>query len=254
MKAECAKHLKSGGAACLMAAVLLCGCEKKMSSADGISENVNPDDYGLYDYYSDKYGNEGIVAALWLEDTSWVNYIMVISLDESIEEWGPEDTAVFPFFETFNRDYAGGYFFGLNMNQIVSYERKEKFPAFEWCLSKNKGEPYVHSSSWILPSMSELSMIFSGDIEKLNEAIEHAGGMPIATANETDGLYWTATEDIDDYFHFVNETETPEYDQIKRAIPVLSSNLFFTDKEIWEKHNRYRVRAIKYIYFRCDSD
>lgn len=229
------------------------GCVHKVSSGDGISDNVDPGMYGLYDCYVDDYGNRGIVADLWLEENSSLNYIIVLSLDECVAEWGPEDEAVFPIYDNFNMEYVDGVNFGLDMNQIVFSSGQGRFPAFDWCLAMNKGNA-VHSSSWVLPTKSEYSSIFGNDISRLNKALTDAGGSPIAVTEDMDAMYWTATEDIDDYFHFADESIQSDYDQKKRAIPIIYPGLFPTDKSRWEKHNRYRVRAIKYIYFRYNPD
>lgn len=237
----------------IMATAAFSGCVHEVSSGVGISDNVDPAMYDLYDCYIDDYGNRGIVADLRLDDTSSVNYIIALSLDEGVAEWGPEDEAVFPLFDGFNVGYINGFYFGLDMNQIVSSYGRGRFPVFDWCHSKNSGEP-IHSSSWILPTMSEYESIFGNDISRLNKAMVEAGGSPIAVTEDLDALYWTAVEDIDGYFHFSDESISAEYDQKRRAVPILYPGLFPVDKTLWEKHNSYRVRAIKYIYFRSDPD
>lgn len=239
---------------CIYAIMLISGCEKTITGGDGVIDNCNPDDYDLYDYYTDQYGNAGIVAAKNTDAASWVNYIIVLSLDEHVASWGPEGMAVFPVFENFNASYPDSFFFGLQMNQIIEEKGSENFPAFDWCHKKNRDGKAIHSSSWVLPAEADLNIVFSNDTDMLNQALEKAGGRPLCEDDDGQPLYWTATEDIEDFFYFSDETIEKDYDQANRAIPITASNLFPTSMPSWNKSHEYRVRAIKYIYFRCDIE
>lgn len=244
------------------AVIMTClACSKtKLGKADIIPGHVDPAEYQLYDYYIDEYGNEGVVGALNLNPDNFINYIIVISADETETNWGRADMEVYRWADQyasrygytmgkqFNGEYTGGVFFGLEMNRLVHAQGQEGFPAFDWCLSKNKGERYVHSGSWMLPSYNEFTHMTYGDkLEKLNEALISMGGTPISEED----YYWSCVEDIENAFHFSDTTLTyaKDYDQKRRAVPFLAGRLFPSDKTYWHKqYNFYKVRAIKYIY------
>lgn len=238
----------------LFTAVSVVSCSLDMESTPGICDNVDPAGYSLYGSYVDSYGNTGIVVYRNLDPASAVNCIIVMSVDETTASWGPNDIAVYPVTEYYNLDYTSGPNFGLDVNKAVEYLGADRFPAFAWCHSKNMDRKPLHSSSWVLPTQSEMSLVFRNDIGLLNQALEKLGGTPVSTSVDEDGNYWTATEDIDGYFHFADEPAVQDYDQIRRAIPIMSSDRYMTDKVRWEKVHEYRVRAIKYIYYRADLD
>ena len=58
---------------------------------EGIFTDDRSEEYDLYDYYIDKYGNEGIIAYISSDRKS----IIAISLDESLESWGPTDQKIY---------------------------------------------------------------------------------------------------------------------------------------------------------------
>lgn len=249
------KHLLA-----LLAAVCLTGCVQiETGQYAGVPGNVSPEDYQLYDYYVDKYGNEGVVGAVHLDPESWCNYIIVISADETEETWGRSDIETFAWDKVFtvgsyphSTEYTHLYFFSLEMSQIVCSTNPKDYPAFNWCLSKNREEKYIHSGSWMLPSAYELFLIFSNGSENLNQALKEIGGTPISS----DYPYWTCVEDIEDAFHFSDSTLTyaDDYDQKRRALPMYSSITFPIDKTSWNKWQINNVRAIKYIYFSCITE
>lgn len=228
-------------------------CQKH--GKEGISDN-DPHDYNLYDYYVDKYGNEGIVAALVSYNDESFSYRckIVLSLDETVATWGPMGVTVLSVNDRFNEDYPYGPQFGLQMNRMVESRGSEGFPAFDWCHKKNHGEEYLHSSSWLLPTAAELEEIFcDGEaIDELNEHITEYGGTPIPTEITLSNCYWSCVEDIEDVLAFRDEIQaTCDFDPARRAIAPTIEGKYYIDKTLWHKNNEYRVRAIKYIYFSC---
>ncbi len=237
-------HKCTALAVCIAAAV---SC-KTLYGDETVPGSVDPGKYALYDHYVDEYGNEGIVASVNLSPDGIANFIIVVSADETETSWGPVDRAVWYVSEYFNKGYIDGHDFGLDMNQLVEESGVGQFPAFEWCQSKNRDGRPVHSGSWILPTYTELKYVFGRGLEPLNAALESIGGTPVSD----DGYYWSAVEDIDDAFHFADETLSAnfDFDQKRRAIPMTSDCLFSTHKQFWNKAYEYRVRAIKYIYYK----
>jgi hypothetical protein len=63
-------------------------------------------------------------------------------------------------------------------------------------------------------------------------------------------------EDIKDVLIFTDEQYQKEsdYDPARRAIPMTTDNMFYTNKLYWNKNREYKVRAIKYIYFAMSPD
>lgn len=235
---------------CLSVVILsmaLSGCGMEYG-AEGVPDNVK-EEYALFDSYVDEYGNKGIVGDIYNAPDGSLGYIIILSADETEDQWGPTDEAVFRSGENFNKEYLLGCLFGLEMNQMVEQLGADRFPAFRWCHEKNGDGRPIHSSSWILPAYSELAWIFGNGIERLNEALDGIGGEPISQ----DGYYWSAVEDIRDAFHFSDGTLPGnfDFDQARRAVPMTADRMFPVDKIYWSKVYSYRVRAIKYIYFSC---
>lgn len=239
----------------IIAALLAASCTEHGKA--GISDN-DMKEYELYDYYVDEYGNEGIVACIYdyEKGDTYYKYTIVLSLDETVTTWGPMGTTVYDVNEDFNTAYPWGFFFGLEMNRRVMTIGAEKFPAFEWCLAKNNGEKHLHSSSWMLPTFSELGddIFQRGDaISALNKKIKEYGGTPIATSTDDSSFYWTCVEDLEDVLEFADmELQAQsDFDPARRACPITSRFTLQSHKRKWTKDNEYRVRAIKYIYFEC---
>ena len=227
----------------------------KKHGKEGISDN-DKNDYELYDYYIDQYGNEGIVAAQvdYQGEESFYKYTLVLSLDETVATWGPMGVTVFHVNDYFNEDYPYGPFFGLEMNRMVESKGSEGFPAFDWCHKKNHGEKYLHSSSWLLPTANELYKIFrDGEaIDELNQHITEYGGTPIPTEIKRSNCYWSCVEDTENVLMFDDDVQANcDFDPARRAIAPTTDGRYYTDKTLWHKNNEYRVRAIKYIYFAC---
>lgn len=219
--------------------MFFCGCNTE--SSDVILDERD-DDYVLYDYYVDSYGNEGIVADI-LKD----RYIMVISADESYQSWGMMGKDIF------SGDTATSFInnreFGLLMLQTMKSIGIEKFPAMEWCDRKNEGDRYANAGSWRLPSKSEfhnMAGINSGKLKYINDALSEIGAPLISE----DKFYWTCVEDIEGYIK-IDGMES-DYDQANRAVVTSPDNFTYGVKDRWLKKNKYYVRAIKYIYYRSN--
>jgi len=221
--------------------LVLAGCSQERLAND----SVGFDDYQLYDRYVDDNGNEGIVAFKYNQDNYGI--VLVLSADETLAAWGPENKNVIQFNDYANIDFADSYAFAIEINQTVELLGFEKFPAFGWCHNKNKDSKRIHASSWILPNVSFLSYIFS-NLEKLNESLAKNG----MTLLSDEAYYWTCNEDIEDYFHFADESaqNAYDYDPVSRAIPMATDLLFPTHKTAWQKEKVYRVRAVKCIYYK----
>ena len=225
----------------LMVGMQSCFKDEEFSdkSNDLFIDEVDPN-IQLYDLYVDKYGNEGIIACIYNYGIDDFGYIIAISLDETIEPWGPMDELVY------KADFEGTYVFsqasfGLMMLQSMKSMGIHRFPAQKWCDDKNNGEQYPYTGSWRLPSLAEFRSI--SNINALNQAIEAVGGTPLSDYE----LYWTCVEDFDNYMTVNNNHE--DYDKENRAIPVTPKYTQYTDKDRWIKKNKHHVRAIKYVYF-----
>lgn len=221
-------------------------CRAESFKSDDVIINEVGEDCALYDRYIDQYGNEGIVAFVGGEDF-WEDCIIVVSLDEGYESWGPLDETVYKVdeisFDTITNYYILYYpVFGLMMQQSMKSMGIERFPAQQWCDRKNQGDPYPNAASWRLPSYYEAQLIFSSP--ELNDALIKAGGTPI----DNNHFYWTCAEDIEGYVNPVGVT--PDYDQENRAILLTPLNTSFSDKDHWLKTNKHHVRAIKYVYYK----
>lgn len=224
--------------------VLLYSCEE-METAKPYIPLSNHEEYDLYDYYIDEYDNEGIVV-LVQEFKNRPSYIIVMSLDESYEYWGPLGTIVNKDNEI--NDYL---LLGVIMHQGMSYIGIDSFPAQDWCHKKNKNEKYPWAGSWRLPTDYELgraiTVPFYGNLIQLNEAIERYGGVPIDKTKP----YWTCTEDYDRTQETAGESVTI-YDPANRALVVAADYTLYNDKKEWLKSKKHYVRAIKYVYYKQD--
>ena len=225
----------------LMVGLQSCFKDEEFSrkSDDLFVDEVDPN-VKLYDLYVDKYGNEGIIACIYKNRTDDYGYIIAISLDESIEPWGPMDELVYKA-DVSDNSVLSHDSFGLMMLQSMKSMGIHRFPAQKWCDDKNHGEQYPYTGSWRLPSLVEFRSI--PNINALNQAIEALGGTPLSEYE----LYWTCVEDFDNYMT-VNYNYQ-DYDKENRAIPVTPKYVQYTDKDRWIKKNKHHVRAIKYVYF-----
>jgi len=215
-------------------------------SADDVYTDDTTEQYQLYDYYIDEYGNEGIVAYMYGSKSTTYQYILVISLDEAFLPWGPMGEKVYKATDvshTTLRDPA----FGVAMLQAMTSIGIQRYPAQEWCNKMNSKEQLPRAGSWRLPSYYELRLIFGEDgenLQSLNNALNGVGGKLISKNN----MYWTCVEDFDNYIT-INNTVS-DYDQDNRAIITSPENTTYGNKDRWLKKNHYFVRAIKYVYYR----
>lgn len=208
--------------------------DERYVSSDLLINEVDPN-IQVYDYYVDPYGNEGVVFYRGNQ------CIVVISVDESYDYWGPMDHYVYNVYNITNYSVFSSYPFGLMMLQNMYAQGLDRFPAQKWCYNKNNGELHPKASSWRLPSYTEMTSL--PNINKLNEALISIGGTPL----DVDSYYWTCTEDYDGYVTINLQHE--DFDKENRAILKSFKANSFSNKDSWIKKNKYKVRAIKYVYY-----
>lgn len=206
------------------------------------------EEYQLYDYYVDKYGNEGVVAYIHnrssiIEYPKGYKYIIVLSLDESFKPWGPMGEIVMKKDSVSSSDLRQSTS-GIIMLQCMNSRGIERYPAQCWCFNKNQSKE-IGTSSWRLPNINELRQIFGTigkDVANLNLAIKNYGGTLIKDAN----YYWTC---IENYGYVTDSEYDSSYDQANRAIAISPHPSISEDRDTRLKKNNYYVRAIKYIYY-----
>ena len=213
-------------------------CVSCVKSSDLIL-NEAYEDYKTYDYYVDEYGNEGIIANIGYSDNK-LKFIIVISTDESFQAWGPMDNVVYKK-DSLSYFEKKSYHIGLAMCQLMCRDGIEKYPAQNWCFSKNHGSQ-AYSGSWRLPSYVELKLILR-NVKELNAALYRIGG----TLIDEDKHYWTCIEDWDNYVS--TSANEDDFDQANRAIAMAPGEMLYIYKDQWLKMKQHYVRAIKYIYF-----
>ena len=212
--------------------IFLISCDKE---SEALLVDELDEEYQLYDYYIDENGNEGIVAYIRNYEGSssrypkGYKYMIVISSNESLEPWGPMGETIVNGTYGYDSEQTAG----ITMLQCMNSRGLNRYPAQNWCFSKNRSTE-ISSSSWRLPTNNELLQIFGSNgknISNLNHALQITGGELIDDTQ----FYWTCMED---------------YNQADRAIltsPHISSTS--ENKDRWLKKNKYYVRAIKYIYY-----
>lgn len=222
-------------------------------AAKGVITDDTTEQYQLYDYYTDEYGNEGIV--VYLATKKDPHQIIVLSADESNAPWGPMGEVVYKG-DSVSKDIIdgyNGYSFGVAIHQAMHAAGIDRYPAQAWCDKKNTGEPHPRGGSWRLPSYYEWRLIMNLDntyswnkpaLAEINKALELTGGTPL----NADHIYWTCTEDFDGYLTF--KEHEADYDQQNRAVIVSPEGKSYSNKDRWIKKNNYYVRAIKYVYFK----
>lgn len=234
----------------LMAYLLLFMCICLWScreESDALLIDETDEIYQLYDYYVDKYGNEGIVAYVSTSNSTNnpkpYKYLMVVSADETTLPWGPMGEIVMQL-DTFRKDELRANHFSLATLQSMYSKDISRYPAQQWCFAKNHSRK-IYTGSWRLPSLQELYKLFysANSITKLNSALQNIGGKQF----DYDALYWTCTEDFENYITITGQES--DYDQPNRAVIQSPQNSTYGDKDKWLKKNHYRVRAIKYIYY-----
>ena len=229
-----------------LASITILSCTDE---SDEVIVDERDEQYRLYDYYIDAYGNEGIVCYV---DTSYTvsGAIIVISADEAYLPWGPLGDAVCRD-DSVATAFLSSPSFGLSMLQNMTLKGIEHYPAMNWCANKNSDELAPNSSSWRLPTQFEFAKIFLGvknypqkihsNLNELNNALKNIG----ATTIEEDNYYWTCNEDYNTTMSSVSDNNRKDL-----AIPITVNNKTTADKNYWIKKNKYYVRAIKYIYYR----
>ena len=208
--------------------------------SEGVILDERSEEYMLYDYYVDEYGNEGIVVYIAQNE----KYAIVLSADESYEQWGPTDEQVYSV-DASSLQY-GTQEFGLAMHQLMKAKGIERYPAQYWCDRKNGENELSYAGSWRLPSYKELRIIFGDNglyVGKIQSALKHIGG----TLLDAEKTYWTCAEDYDGYLSF-KDVET-DYDPENRAVLITYLNSAYATKDRWIKKNKHYVRAIKYVYY-----
>lgn len=214
--------------------------------SDDILLDETTEEYQLYDYYVDEYGNEGIVAHIEEYDDG-LRSIIVLSADEAYLPWGPIGEIVFQ--ATDSLKYPSSTYrnasFGVTMLNLMHANGIDKYPAMAWCDQKNK-KGFPSCSSWRLPTRNELNDIWGWtikkNIDKMNSALSDIGGVSVNREN----YYWTCAEDYEDYFHTVFDKNLEQVtDPLNNAIATQPES---RDKNCWLKKSYNHVRAIKYIY------
>lgn len=219
-----------------------------LSSCDFESEGVYTDDtteeYLLYDYYVDSYGNEGIIAYIYSSKNLSKKYIIAVSADETVLPWGPMGETIYKS-DTIKTNGLHSNLYGIAMHQIMKSIGIGKFPAQAWCDAKNFNEDFPRAGSWHLPSYYEYQLIFGSsgtNVNALNSALASIGGTPFSN-----NMYWTCSEDYDNYIS-IKDVES-DYDPRNRAVitsPFIATHSY---KDRWLKKNKYNVRAVKYVYY-----
>ncbi len=219
----------------------LISCISGSYESDALIIDETTEEYELYDYYVDKYGNEGIVAYI-----SKGRYILVISADETYLPWGPLGEQLYVISDSVKhpslvyRDEQ----FGIAMLNIMLEKGIEKYPAMNWCYKKDSAATSPYGGSWHLPSNSNFHDITQySEYKKLNKALTDIGGTPL---NE-DNFYWTCCEDYTDYITIKGQES--DYDAENRAVISTPQKTTTGIKDRWLKKNSYYVRAVKYIYY-----
>jgi hypothetical protein len=213
--------------------------------SEGIFTDDTTEEYQLYDYYIDSYGNEGVVAYIHNSKNTGRKYVIVISSDESYHSWGPMGENVYKS-DTISKLGINQPSFGVAMHQAMKSIGIKRFPAQAWCDEKNSNEKYPRAGSWRLPSCQELQLVFGTKGEKvdvLNASLTGIGASPINKNN----VYWTCVEDFEGYITIKGEQS--DYDKENRAVISSPLNSTFSYKDRWLKKNKYYVRAIKYVYY-----
>ncbi len=228
----------------LLYIVTLVGLVSCSFESEGVYTDDSTEEYNLYDYYIDEYGNEGIIAYV-MKSSNASEYIIAVSIDESLQSWGLIGERVYK--NKLNNTQVRRPEFGVAMHQAMMSLGIERYPAQNWCNKKNGAEEFPRAGSWRLPTKNELDLIFGirgGCVDALNAALRGVGGTPLSKEQ----LYWTCVEDIEGYAN-INGVES-DYDPENRAVVTTTQNEKYGPKDRWIKKNKYYVRAIKYVYYK----
>ena len=203
------------------------------------------ENYQMYDYYIDKYGNEGIVVYSGYYGEGYL--LMVISADESYQSWGPMGMDLYPY-DTITKNYINEPYFGIAMLQSMKSIGINAFHAQAWCDSKNKGDQHPYGGSWHLPTYRDIELCLKTEsrINWINQALMDIGATPISV----DSMYWTCVEDFPNYVVLNSDTNGVNFDPSNRAVATTPTLRFYVDRDRWLKQNKHHVRAIKYVYYK----
>lgn len=214
--------------------ILLCllnGCDE---SDKIILDETQGVDYQLGDLYVDEHGNKGIVCRIQGR-LSKQKIVMIVSMDEGYESWGPLNQQVAPY-DSLSTSYKKSHFdnYGIAILRCAISLGLEKYPALKWCDDKNHGEKYPTGSSWHLPTDEELECI----------SVIASYGESVDLHNK---YYWTCVEDIKGSSDY--GASNANYLPKDRAMPLNLNGDTFSNKDLWIKRNKYYVRAVKYLYY-----
>lgn len=238
--------------ALIFMSIVLCGSCDDFRTNGLILDETNDKNYNIYDMYVDEFGNRGVIA--YNVPSSLASYIMIVSVDESIETWGSAETSIYPT-DSISTTETNSICYGIGVLQRMIELGIEDFPAQNWCNKKNhNNNPYT--GSWHLPTYHEIRLLMDRSYG-INETISEFGGTII---NDT-VTHWTCQEDyIGDYYTKVDSTNKYGYNPANRALvyPLVKdnpsdrkySNYRYYSKANWSKTNKYHVRAVKYIYYK----
>ncbi|MBP5479128.1 MAG: hypothetical protein J6Y15_07190 [Bacteroidaceae bacterium] len=225
-----------------MAVVIVFGCSSCDYEAESVYVDDTTEEYELYDYYVDQYGNEGVV--VYMLNTGSKMQI-VISADETCLPWGPTGEQIFEL-DSVSRTMLTSPAYGIAMLQTMKARGIDRFPAQAWCNQKNHDERYPQGGSWHLPTYWELVLIFGNKgarVSNINKALQSIGG----TVLSLDNMYWSCTEDYEGYAKISDITS--DYDSENRSVITSPARTTYSTKERWMKKNSHYVRAIKYVYY-----
>ena len=225
-----------------MAVIIVVGWSSCDYEAESVCIDDTTEEYQLYDYYIDQYGNEGVVAYIL---KSGSKKQIVISADETCLPWGPTGEQIYEL-DSVPQTILTNPSYGIAMLQTMKARGIERFPAQAWCDQKNHGERYPQGGSWHLPTYWELVLIFGekgARVSSLNKALQSVGG----TVLSLDNMYWSCTEDYKGYVTITNVIS--DYDSENRSVITSPARTTYSTKERWMKKYSHYVRAIKYVYY-----
>lgn len=194
--------------------IVLCSCSKELyQDSDLIIDSTNGVEYHLFDWYTDDYGNSGVVIDVYKDKR-----IFVVSADEEMLTWGNQNDWFDKMPEIF------GSTTGLNFSQVATERGLDFFPAIKWCLQLNnlKHGDVPQLGDWLLMSTMESHFLFQQK-EEVNSVLEEHGYSPIS------GSYWCANNYSQTDAYFANDIAGVDH---------------------MSKEKVLGVRAVKYIYYK----
>lgn len=222
-----------------LTATLLASCDHE---SEGVYTDETTEPVQLYDYYVDKYGNEGVV--VYITESSRTYYI-VLSSDESCQPWGPMGEQIYAV-DSIQKTSLSTASYGVAMLQTMKARDINRYPAQAWCDRKNQEEDNPRGGSWRLPTYKEWTLILGSKgakVSLINSAMSGIGG----TLLKENQMYWCCDEDYEGHIKITDVTS--DYDSQNRAVITSPLRSTYSTKERWLKKNKHYVRAIKYIYY-----